>query len=518
MKATDAYKTINNSPIKGIILYYTKEILKELPVKKLGSVIHIIQTGKTPPKANHKYYQSEDVNWFKPSDIGYSKYLIDAKEKFSKIAVDEKKATIYPKETLLMIGIGGGVGRVSIIKEEGSSNQQITGITFNDEVLTEYAYYYYLVREDYVKSQAKSMSFPILNQAKIKELVFAHPSKEEQKEFTNFISACWEAFLKYEIPNFEDFKINNELKKYALQQFKAIKLDSQIKKNIKTQKQLLSHLRQAILQEAIQGKLTSEWRTNHPELISGANSAENFLKQIKAEKAQLIKDGKIKKEKPLPTIAKEEIPFELPVGWVWSRLGEITHTITKGSSPKWQGVQYVDEGVLFVTSENVGTDKILLNKKKYVQEIFNEIEPRSILQKGDILTNIVGASIGRTAIWNLETIANINQAVCLIRFPKEYLNKQFLVNILNSDFGIKLMMENQFDTGRGNLSLGAVSNFKIPIPSLEEQKAIIEKVAQLMQKCQALDYEIKQSETNAQMLMQAVLKEAFEVKEEVIIN
>ncbi|HCE54395.1 MAG TPA: hypothetical protein DER05_05050 [Lutibacter sp.] len=287
-------------------------------------------------------------------------------------------------------------------------------------------------------------------------------------------------------------------------------LVEELNTEIQTQKQLLTNLKQAILQEAIQGKLTQDWRTRHPELVEGQHSAEHLLQRIKTEKAQLIKEGKIKKEKPLPKITKEEIPFEIPKGWVWCRLGDISHTITKGSSPKWQGVQYVDEGVLFITSENVGTNEILLKRKKYVQEKFNEIEPRSILEKGDILTNIVGASIGRTTLWNLDFVANINQAVCLIRFPDNYFNKQFLINILNSDFGLKLMMDNQFDTGRGNLSLGAVSNFKIPFPSLEEQKAIVKKVETLMQKCTALEEEIKQSETNAQMLMQAVLKEAFE--------
>lgn len=295
-----------------------------------------------------------------------------------------------------------------------------------------------------------------------------------------------------------------------------IKLDNlqeyfyNLKDGIEKRKLLIPQVKQAILQEAIQGELTEEWRTHHPELVSGSHSAENLLKRIKTEKVQLIKEGKIKKEKPLPKITPEKIPFEIPKGWVWCKLGDISYTITKGSSPKWQGVQYVDEGVLFITSENVGTNEILLKRKKYVQEKFNEIEPRSILEKGDILTNIVGASIGRTTLWNLDFVANINQAVCLIRFPDNYFNKQFLINILNSDFGLKLMMDNQFDTGRGNLSLGAVSNFKIPFPSLEEQKVIVEKVEELMQKCTALEAEIKQSETNAQMLMQAVLKEAFE--------
>ncbi|NEW78000.1 MAG: hypothetical protein GZ086_00945 [Gelidibacter sp.] len=340
---------------------------------------------------------------------------------------------------------------------------------------------------------------PVISKARIKDVTLPLISIEEQ----NVIAEILDSIEKNE--KFESTDYNLLISKISL-----IDHWENLNKEIQIQKQLLTQLKQSILQEAIQGKLTEDWRKRHPELVSGSHSAVNLLQRIKKEKQQLIADKKTKKEKPLPPITKEEIPFELPNGWVWCRLGDISHTITKGSSPKWQGVQYVDEGVLFVTSENVGTNEIILKKKKFVQERFNEIEPRSILNKGDILTNIVGASIGRTAIWNLDFVANINQAVCLIRFPDDYFNKQFLINILNSDFGIKLMMDNQFDTGRGNLSLGAVSNFKIPLPSKNEQKAIVEKVEALMQKCTALEKEIKQSETNAKMLMQAVLKEAFE--------
>ena len=329
MKATDAYRKINNSPIKGIVLYYTEQILKMDNVG-LGSVIAQIQTGKTPPKANPKYYSSSDVNWFKPSDIGYEKYLEVAGEKFSNIAITEKKATIYPKDTLLLIGIGGGVGRVSILKEEGSSNQQITGITFNEKVCAQYAYYYYLVREDYIKSQAKSMSFPILNQSRIKDLEFRYPSVPEQNEFVKFIDVCWYSFLNNKIPDISSFEISPELKEYALKQFKVIELDDKIRKNIENELTLLSNLNQSILQEAVQGKLTADWREENP----NTEPASELLNRIKSEKAQLIKDKKSKKQKALPPISEKEIPFELPAGWVWVYVSDICDIYTGNSINK----------------------------------------------------------------------------------------------------------------------------------------------------------------------------------------
>lgn len=263
----------------------------------------------------------------------------------------------------------------------------------------------------------------------------------------------------------------------------------------------LQQLRQAILQEAVQGKLTKQDPTDEP--------AEKLLQRIKAEKQQLIAAGKLKKEKELPPITEDEVPFELPKGWVWCRLGEIVSLITKGSSPKWQGVEYIEDGLLFVTSENVDSYKIDLTKKKYVQWKFNEIEPRSILKKGDFLMNIVGGSIGRTALYDLDVVANINQAVCLIRKESELIDSMYLLHFFNSPVCISYMYDKQVDNARPNLSMSNIERFLIPLPPLSEQQRIVTKVEQLMQMINELEHQVQQSKGQAGQLLQAVLKEAF---------
>jgi type I restriction enzyme S subunit len=274
---------------------------------------------------------------------------------------------------------------------------------------------------------------------------------------------------------------------------------------------LIKQLRQAFLREAMQGKLC------HAELVSASQEkGHDLLAKIKAEKAQLIADKKLKKEKELPPIAEDEIPFEIPVHWAWCRLGEICNTITKGSSPNWQGVQYVDspeKGILFITSKNVDSFKIDLTKATYVEEKFNEIEPRSILKKGDLLTNIVGASIGRTALYELDELANINQAVCILRIEHNLINKQFLLNLMNSNFVIELMFKMQFAPGRANLSMGNVANFTIPLPPLHEQEQIVAKLEELMAFCDGLEQSIKESQRYNEQLLQQVLREALQGNE-----
>jgi len=276
-------------------------------------------------------------------------------------------------------------------------------------------------------------------------------------------------------------------------------LDAELKKQL----ELLKKLRQQLLQDAVQGKLVEQNKKDE--------SASELLKKIKAAKQKLIAEKKLKKEKELPPIKPEEIPFEIPENWIWCRLGEICDTITKGSSPNWQGVQYVneDKGILFITSKNVDSFKIDLTKATYVEEKFNEIEPRSTLKKGDLLTNIVGASIGRTALFDLDVIANINQAVCILRIEHNLINKDYLLNLMNSDLALKMMFESQFAPGRANLSMGNIASFTIPIPPLTEQIRIVQKVDEIMQYCNNLEESIKHSESQNEKLLQQVLREAL---------
>jgi type I restriction enzyme S subunit len=124
----------------------------------------------------------------------------------------------------------------------------------------------------------------------------------------------------------------------------------------------IKRLRQTILNLAVRGKLVPQDPNDEP--------ASELLKRIAREKTRLVKAGEIKKEKPLDPITIENQPFDLPQNWSWVRLDSLSRLITKGSSPKWQGVNNVnaDEGILFITSENVGNHELRkLDDLKYVE-------------------------------------------------------------------------------------------------------------------------------------------------------
>ena len=151
------------------------------------------------------------------------------------------------------------------------------------------------------------------------------------------------------------------------------------------------------------------------------------------------------------------------------RLEEYASLITKGASPKWQGVDYCEEGVLFVTSENVREGYLDLSKRKYLDDKINEIQPRSILKRNDILINIVGASIGRAAVYSCDEIANINQAVALVRVDYSQINQTYLMTYLNSAQAIEMYGKMKKGGARDNLSLQNIADLQIPVASMELQ-------------------------------------------------
>ena len=346
------------------------EIPYELPKGwewvRLGSIISI-SSGKFLPSnemkqdGNIPVYGGNGINGY------HNEYLID-------------------KPTLIIgrVGFYCGCVHLSTGKAWVTDNAFIT--TFSENNININFLKWLLTASDLGQND-NATAQPVVSGKKIYPLVVALPPLAEQKRIIEKLEQI--------LPLVEEYGKNEE---------KLSKLNSTLPDKIK----------QSILQYAVQGKLVPQNPSDEP--------ASELLKRIKAEKEQLIKDGKIKKEKPLPPITEDEIPYELPIGWEWVRLRDLTEIITKGSSPSWQGVNYTEsKEVLFITSENVGKFKLLLNKIKYVEYKFNEIEPRSILEYNDILMNIVGASIGRTAIFNLEnTLANINQATCIIRIIKSF--------------------------------------------------------------------------------------------------
>ena len=200
----------------------------------------------------------------------------------------------------------------------------------------------------------------------------------------------------------------------------------------------------------------------------------------------------------------------IPESWDVRKLDNIAKTISKGSSPKWQGFHYTDSGILFIRSQNVGNGKMLLEEKAYLPAEFNEKEKRSILQSGDILINLVGASIGRVALGADEINGgNCNQAVAFVRLDGTLCLKQFIVYFLLSPWGQEQIRRQKKDIARANLSLLDVSGFKIPLPQTEVE---IEEVASILMSLEQKNSTHERKRDSLQELFRTLLHKLMTAK------
>ena len=229
------------------------------------------------------------------------------------------------------------------------------------------------------------------------------------------------------------------------------------------------------------------------------------IDQLKTNAAKNLEEAKALFQSALKDALEPE------EGWEEKNLGELSSLITKGASPKWQGFTYVESnGILFVTSENVREGYVSLEPAKYLNKEFNNKQKRSILKYNDLLINIVGASIGRAAIFRLNiNDANINQAVALVRLLNN-VNVDFINYILNSNIAWKQYDSLKKDSARANLSLENIRSLKIPLPPLSEQQSIVSFLDSLSEKVNTLQQNYSRICDECDALKQAILRQVFE--------
>ena len=187
------------------------------------------------------------------------------------------------------------------------------------------------------------------------------------------------------------------------------------------------------------------------------------------------------------------------------KLSELATLITKGASPTWQGYNYTDDSTqtLFVTSENVREGSLDLNEPKYLEDGFNDKQARSVLKKGDFLINIVGASIGRAARFDLDVKANINQAVALVRMTDEVVTSEYMMYYLNSPKALEMYDAMKSAVARANLSLQNIGDLEILIPSKDEQIAF----SAFLKQSDKSKFELKQAIEGVDLLIKSMIQQ-----------
>lgn len=288
--------------------------------------------------------------------------------------------------------------------------------------------------------------------------------------------------LKIPIPTLDEQKnIESNLNKFE-------KKYNQLSEELQRQSKLISKLRSSILSDAIHGKLTEEWRKNttlNNEIIYGYKN--NNLH---------ITEG-------------DNQPFEIPNTWIWIKLDNLVNQdrgITYGIVK--MGKEPTKDGIVALRCSDVKFRRIdIANARKVTKEISNQYK-RTILEGGEILLNIRG-TLGGCGIVDSSLIGcNIAREIGMIPISNHEFT-DYILNVLTSPYFDNQIESNLRGIAYKGLNLNILRSFPIPLPPLEEQKRIVEKVEKLMATCDALELEVQNSKIETQKLMQSVLKEAF---------
>ena len=365
-------------------------------------------------------------------------------------------------------------------------------------------FFYYLLKSINLNSNKYARHFSLLRKEKI-------PFKKDSLELQNSIISYLSDFEKNDLSEktYFDFETEEKIKKLHTSNISV----STLLYGFLNQKTYLTKLRQAILQEAIEGKLTADWRVNNPVCLGNPEyDAAALLKTIKTEKQKLITEGKIKKEKPLAPINPDDVPFTLPDGWVWVRLGEVLELISdyhaNGSYEILkENVELLDseDFAIMLRTTNFGAKN--LNTYKYISEKAYHFLSKSKLFSGDIIMNKIGDPGATYFVENRGKPMSLAMNLFLLRFSSGNMNNKFSFLYLNSQYYYIKSFAN--GTATQTITKDAVNKLLFPLPPLAEQNAIVERVDRLLATVNALEQQVQARKTYAEQLMQAVLKEAF---------
>lgn len=260
----------------------------------------------------------------------------------------------------------------------------------------------------------------------------------------------------------------------------------------------IKKLRELILDLAVRGKLAPQDPNDEPASV--------LLERIAVEKAQLVRDKKIQKQKALPDLTEEEIPFEIPEGWSFIRLGNLACKLGSGSTPRGGQNVYTDSGIPFLRSQNVWSDGLRLDDIVFIPNDTHKKMENTQVFPGDILLNITGASLGRSTIFpNSLAEANVSQHVTIIRLIEPQMNRFIHLGIL-SPMVQRLVWGRQVGMAIEGLSKKVLEQFEFPIPPLAEQQRIVAKVEELMVICDQLEEQTETSLDAHQLLIDTLLE------------
>jgi len=467
------------------------------------------QTGTTPPKKDKENLGSY-IPFIGPGDI--KNHVID----YSGEGLSEQgltKGRLIKKNSVLMVCIGGSIGKHAINDRDLSCNQQINTITPYNRDSVKYLFFAMGTRlfQEVVLSQASGSATPIINKQKWTSIPIPLPPLEEQKRIVakvdQLMALCNELEARQQKQQQGRVRLNNSAIDALLTAREPDEFADHWQR-ISTNFDLLydhpetiAKLRAAILQLAVQGKLVPQDPNDEPASV--------LLERIKAEMERLVKEGMFRKSKPVLPVSLDEEPYQVPNAWQWVRLDALADIGTGTTPSKTNLLYYADGSVPWITSSATSRN-FIESAETYVSDLaVRECRLRKY-PPGTLVIAMYGQGKTRGQVAELSIEATVNQACSTINVGDSFPEMKSYVRIL---------LEKQYDAIRSlaaggaqpNLNVGKIKELLVPLPPREEQKRIVGKVDQLMTLCDELEAKLNQAQQHSGKLVAATVRQLLVV-------
>jgi type I restriction enzyme, S subunit len=260
--------------------------------------------------------------------------------------------------------------------------------------------------------------------------------------------------------------------------------------------------RQTILNLAVRGRLVPQGRADE--------AASELLKRIQAEKARLINERRLRKEKPLPPVADDEAPFTIPTSWIWARIGTVSLLTDYGTSVK---SDHVENGVPVLKMGDIQGGQVILGGQKMVPRKIDDL-PQLFLKRFDLLYNRTNSAelVGKTGIYMGDDDAYTFASYLIrIRFLSNLTSPVYANLAMNAPYfrATQIIPKLQQQCGQANVNGTKLRYMLIPLPPPAEQRRIVTKVDELMTVCDELEKKLSDTQTECHDLLEAVLHHAL---------
>ena len=443
--------------------------------------------GGTPKSDNPQFWAKNGIKWITPADLYglKGKYITSGARDISPAGLSNSSARLMPKGSVLFSS-RAPIGYVAIADAELSTNQGFKSCVPYIKESAEYIYYFLLASAKKIDAEASGTTFKEVSGAIVSKILLPLPPLSEQLKIVSRANELMSLCDQLEQQSLTSLDAHQQLVETLLGTLTDSQNAEELAENwvrinehfdtLFTTEASVDALKQTILQLAVMGKLVPQDPNDEP--------ASELLKRIAQEKAQLVKEGKIKKQKPLPPISDEEKPFELPNGWEWCRLGELIDSIDAGWSPACSSEPAApgEWGVLKTTAVQS------LEYREYENKALPKNKaprPQLEVKAGDILITRAGPK-NRVGISCLveKTRENLMISDKIIRFHliSEDISEKYISLCLNYGFTSTYLENSKSGMAESqmNISQDILKMAPIAIPTTHEQLKITDKINEMM--------------------------------------